>query len=331
MKIKVVHRHMQVGVPDFEYAPGYLFSSDAACEDYDWLVVYDEVCEDDVGTFCEKVEHLRCPRSRTILATWEPVTIKCYSKAYTRQFGHLLTNRPPEAERHPHWHLGRGYFEWFVERGPQKAATTVLPQKTKRISAICSSKRMRHTRHFARYRLVSELAKAVPGLEWFGHGVRAFDRKCDVLDPYAYHVVVENHIAPHHWTEKLSDAFLCECLPFYAGDPAIFEIFPKESIIPIPIDDPTEAARIINEAVAADEYGKRRESVLEAKRLILSKYNFWAQVIELIESATADGSAAAPRSEGTQLIRTRKSIRARNPLAALEEGFFHVRQALHLV
>lgn len=299
----------------FSYRPGYVFTNDPDCRDYDWLVVYDELKR--------PFEELACPRERTILATCEPVSIKSYSRHYTRQFGHLLTNRPPAAEGHPHYHLGRGYYKWFCDRTHPEAASTALPQKTRIVSAVCSSKQMRHTKHFARFRLVSELARAVPELEWYGHGVRAFGMKHEVLDPYRYHVVVENHVAPHHWTEKLADAFLCECLPFYAGAPDLADDFPADSFIPIPIDDPAEAVCIVKESIAAGEYEKRRASVLEAKRLVLEKYNFWAQVSEVIESARSDvGSGAGGR------IYSRRELRRRNLCAAFEDCWIHIRGAL---
>lgn len=185
---------------------------------------------------------------------------------------------------------------------------------------------MKHTKHFARFQLVSKLAKAIPELEWYGHGVRSFGKKYEVMDPYKYHVVVENHIAPHHWTEKFSDAFLCECLPFYAGAPDLADDFPRESFIPIPIDDPTEAVRIVKEAIAAGEYDKRREAILEAKRLILTKYNFWAQVIEVIE--TAEDGLLIVNDRKPPVIYPRRALRRRSPAACLEDLFWHIRQGL---
>ena len=113
MKIKVLGNHSQPGSGVYEWRPGFVFTDDPTCADYDWLVVYDELPASSRGTFQNGFEPLVCPRERTILATWEPVSVKRYSRAYTRQFGHLLTNRPPEAERHPHCHLGRGYYHWF--------------------------------------------------------------------------------------------------------------------------------------------------------------------------------------------------------------------------
>ena len=318
MKIKVINWNwgMARDPEPFEYRPGCVFTCDPDCRDYDWLVVYDELKR--------PFEDLACPRERTILATCEPISIKGYSRHYTRQFGHLLTNRPEAAERHPHYHLGRGYYRWFTNRNYPENVAAVLPPKAKTVSVVCSSKRMRGTRHFDRFRLVSALAEEISELDWYGHGVRGFGCKCEVMDPYRYHVVVENHIAAHHWTEKLADAFLCECLPFYAGAPDLAEDFPSDSFIPIPIDDPSEAARIIRESIAAGEYEKRREAVLEAKRLILEKYNFWAQVLGIVDSQPPVPASRVPDS-GSLRIYGRKALRKISLGAALEDGWAHFR------
>ena len=316
-KIKVLCGFKErAGGPWFEYAPGWVFTQDRACRDYDWLVVFDEMPVER--------EELACPREHTILATWEPVSIKSYSRAYARQFGHLLTNRPPEAERHSNYFLGRGYYLWFNGRvNYVDTAAAVMPPKTKLVSAVCSAKRMRHTSHNARYRLIERLNAEIAGFDWYGKGVRPICKKFEALDAYKYHVAVENHIDAHHWTEKLADAFLSECLPFYAGDPAVFEVFPKESLIPIPLDDPDEAVRIIRESIADGAYEKRREAVLEAKRLVLTKYNFWAQVISLIE-ARKSASASAPGG----FVYNRHVLRWRNPLAVLEDAWLHLTRGL---
>lgn len=313
-KIKVLCGFKErAGGPYFEYAPGYVFTQDRDCRDYDWLLVFDEMPI--------KKELLACPREHTILATWEPISIKGYSRAYTRQFGHLLTNRPPEAEKHPNYFLGRGYYLWFNgRRFYTDTAEAVMPPKTNLISAVCSAKRMKHTNHDARYQLVERLSREIDGFDWFGFGVKPMDKKYEALDSYKYHVAIENHIGAHHWTEKLADAFLSECLPFYAGDPAITECFPEDSFIAIPSDDPAEATRIVREAIANNEYEKRREAILEAKRLVLEKYNFWAQVIELIEARKA-----APVSPVKGSIVDRHVLR-RNPLVALEDLWFKLKK-----
>ena len=107
-------------------------------------------------------------------------------------------------ERHPHYHLGRGYFPWFVHDVPKPGASV---DKSKAVSAVCSSKQMRHTKHHARFRLAGELARAVPGFDWYGKGVKPLERKEDELVPYKYHVAIENHIAPHHWSNRPAARF----------------------------------------------------------------------------------------------------------------------------
>lgn len=327
MRIKVMSRGSTVGVPDFEYRPGFVFVFDPSCADYDWLVVYDELPTADVGNFKNGCEMLRCPVECTILATQEPVSIKRYPKAYTWQFGHLLTNRPKEAENHSHYHLGRGYYWWYIGRDYQEYKSLVLPPKEKSISVISSSKRMQYTKHAARFDLAVYLAENIPGMEWYGKGVRPFAKKYEVLEPYKYHVTIENHIGEHHWSEKLSDAFLAECLPFYAGDPVVDEVFPKESFIPIPIDDPKAAAEIVKTAIANQEYEKRRDAILEAKRLILEKYNFFAQVIEVIENSNNQKTDPVDLKRPARIYE-RKALRKRNILVALSDGYFHAKEEI---
>ena len=313
--IKVLCQNRRRTAEPFEYRPGYVFNTDPDCRTYDWLVAYDELHVDH--------EDLACPRERTILLTGEPTSIKSYSKAYTRQFGHLLTNRPYEAEKHPHYHLGRGYYYWFHGRNYEESLKPVTALKNRIVSACISNKQMCHTQHRLRFALATALSRSVSGFDWYGRGVRTFGRKYDVLDPYRYHVAIENHIAPHHWSEKIADAFLCECLPFYAGDPLLTEVFPQESFIPIPIDDPDEAARIIRSAIAEDAYARRREAVLEAKRRILEKYNFWAQVISVVDESSAQKIRVGT---GPVVIRSRRNLRWHSPQALAEDIVAGVRR-----
>jgi hypothetical protein len=184
---------------------------------------------------------------------------------------------------------------------------------------------MRFTKHAARFNLAEYLTKSIPEMDWFGKGIRPFDKKYDVLEPYKYHVTIENHIAEHHWSEKLADTFLAECLPFYAGDPVADEIFPKESFIPIPIDNPKVATEIIKEVIANGEYEKRRGAILEAKHLILEKYNFWAQVIEVIEASKFQKVTPVDGKRLTKIF-GRKALRKINPIVAISDGFVHLKE-----
>lgn len=255
---------------------GTTFITDPACDKYDWLVVYDELPRS------RKKEPLACPSSHTILITQEPQSIKIYNPSYTSQFEYVLTTQDQRHLEHRNFRLGRGCYIWFNGRTAEENAAAPEFEKNKVVSAICSTKNMKHTAHHLRYKFISQLSRNLPQLDWFGWGKKAIKKKHEALDDYKYTIPMENHIQEHHWSEKLADAFLSLCLPFYAGDPAIGECFPEESYIPIPLDDPIKAQAIIQKAIADGEYEKRLPAIRQARRLILEKYNIWSQIISVI-------------------------------------------------
>lgn len=327
MRIKFISRTYTSSCGGFTYRsmpghPEHQVCMDTDCDDYDWLVVYDDVPNGSTGTIVAGAEKLACPREQTMLLTSEPTSVKHYGRAYVHQFGHYLTNRPASAERHPNYHLGQGYYACCTGKTWDETVNQVLPPKTELISAVCSAKKMRHTRHADRYRLVCHLSKTIPELVWYGWGVRHIDRKCDALDAFKYHLALENHIAEGHWSEKVADALLSECLPFYAGDPMLGEILPPESFIPIPIDDPVAAERVVKKAIADGEYEKRLPAIRAARKLILEKYNMWSQISFVIEAAAGQPITPVDLAH-PQFIKSRHRLR-RSPMIALTDGFSHL-------
>lgn len=324
MKIKVVGKTKMFrlsGNDELEFESGVVFTCDPACTDYDWLVVFDDLSASEV---------LHCPRERTILATWEPVNVKPYFRPFVGQFGHYLTNRPEWAEMHPRYHLGRGYFPWFVLRPLRKLGEEVREAKADSVMAICSRKSMRHTMHHARVALLDALSERLPQMQWYGFAFRRLEDKYAALCAVKYHLVVENNRAPHGWSEKIADALLCECLPFYAGDPKLEEALPREAFIRIPIDDPAAAERIIREAVAKDEWTKRLSAIREAKRLLLTKYNFWAQILDVIRASKGQIETPVDPAHPTVLL-TRRVLAFRHPLAAVFDRIGRLRVNVGLV
>ena len=139
--------------------------------------------------------------------------------------------------------------------------------KTRMVSTICSSKSHGHTLHRKRLKFSFELKRFLPELDLFGHGIRPMDDKAEALDPYRYHVAVENHRSPHHWTEKLADAFLGCTLPFYFGAPNAADYFPPESFVAIDIDRPEETAARIRAAIESEEYERRLHDIQQKSLL----------------------------------------------------------------
>ena len=217
-RIKVIRKSMKASPDQTESLlwGDCLFCTDAAMTDYDWVLVYDEFPRTPVGTIRNETEPLLCPPDQTILITVEPPSIKIYSRAYTSQFGTVLTTHSIRDLPHPGHTLGRGCLEWLYIKPMQEILDQKEFPKTKMLSTICSAKQHTHTMHKKRYDLTRYLADRLPELDWFGHGIREIENKTVAMDDYKYHLCVENHLEPHHWTEKLSDAFVAMTLPFYA-------------------------------------------------------------------------------------------------------------------
>lgn len=301
-------------LPDFVFAaqcpgsrPGWgacEFISDRSCRNYDWLVVLDDIPRVQPG----QVEQLACPRANTILVTTEPSSVTRYGRAFAAQFGRILTNQEEWALPHPRAIRSQTGNIWFYGKGFDEIARTPPSPKPELISTVCSSKRQAHTMHARRYDFTQRLKAELPELEIFGHGVRFIEKKHEALDPYKFHLAIENHRAPHVWTEKLADAFLGYTVPIYCGCPNVFDYFPEDSVIPIDIDDFPGALAAIRAAVSTPgEYERRLPAVIEARRRVMYEYNLPAMLARIIAEA---GPAANDRGGA---IYSRRAMRVRHP------------------
>jgi hypothetical protein len=107
-------------------------------------------------------------------------------------------------------------------------------------------------------------------------------------------------------------------LPFYCGCPNAAEYFPPESFIPLDIDDVAGSARRIRQAIADDEYSKRLPAILEARHLVLERYNLFAVLAREIESRTPlQRSVPAPAGR----IYSIREIRKLSPWIALRHMY----------
>lgn len=296
----------------------YIFDIDET--EYDWLVVYHDI-PDQNSLIIEQPRH--CPRENTILITLEPSSVTVYGRDYVKQFGTVITFQEPWALPHPNvrrkapglmWYYGfsfdnntaRSYGELLAEQ----------PHKTKTLSMMCSSREGRVTLHSLRRIFSKKLKEDIPELDIFGHGLKRVDDKADALQPYEYHVVVENHVAPHHLTEKLPDAFLGYTLPFYHGAPNAQDYYPKESFITIDIHDYEKSRDIIRGTIANREYKDRLPYVREARRRVLEENNLFSLIDQEISSSPATDQSKTPHTVGK--IRNRRTLRIKNPIIGVK-------------
>lgn len=309
----------------------FIFEQD--CADYDWLVVYDDFPRRPGSGKLLWEEPLACPPQQTMLLTAEPSSIKIYGNGFLRQFGYVLTSQEPWAIHHPgaiRRQIGHiWYYGMQSGRGSWDHLDATEPwAKSREISTVCSSKQMRHTLHQNRYDFTQALKTDMPELDVFGHGVCPIDDKADALDDYRHHLAIENHISPHHWTEKLSDPLLAYCLPFYHGCPNAAENFPIESFVAVDITRYGETLETIRKVIRDKEYVKRLPAIREARRLILDEYGTFPQIASLIE----ERHNAEARPETDKVILSRRLWRKKHPLGAacqlLEKNFVQLRNRI---
>jgi hypothetical protein len=181
-------------------------------------------------------------------------------------------------------------LRWFYGAGRTRLrywdeiALAVPEFKSGDLSAVCSTKKQTNTVHGDRYAFTMRLKQLIPTMELFGRGIRPIDDKADALDAYRYHIVIENHLAPHHWTEKLADAFLGLTLPFYCGCPNAGDYFPESSFIPVDVRDPDGAAVVIRNAIATRQFEQRLPAIREARRRVLHDYNLFAVIARELDA-----------------------------------------------
>lgn len=299
------------------------FLLDCDERDYDWLVVFSEFPPVELERFSMWEESLPCPRERTIFVTNEPASVKSYGTDYLAQFGWIITTQEKEVIRHPNAIFKQSGYRWFygADTDPMMdydAIASHLPEeKSELISTVCSAKRQKHTLHATRYDFTWRLKEDLPELEIYGRGVRPVDDKSEALDPYKYHIVVENHIGEDHWSEKLSDAFLGLSLPFYHGCPNAADYFPARSFIPIDINDYDGSLAIIRRAIESGEFEKRLPDLKEARRRVLDEHQVFAMVSREIEAR----HATVAEGEHGGIISSRQALRRKRPWIGLKMAY----------
>lgn len=241
-------------------------------EDYDFVVVLD-----DAGfEFNCKV-----PKAHRLLYIGEPPFIKPYTRSYLCQFGFVsgcsFLHFPNFQHRRTilPWRAGiknnlnYGFFK------------TYIPSSIGRRNKFCiitSNKRFTPG-HRKRVNFVTKLRKEHPELiDLYGNGFLEINDKFDILSKYRFCLSVENCVYPDYWTEKLSDALLCGCYPYYYGCPNIHDYFSNGSLSVVDISDYSETVAKMRTAINTNDDFQTKSDFLQARKFILDKYNLF-QVI----------------------------------------------------
>lgn len=297
------------------------FIFDLDYDRYDWLVVIDDVSRKINGP----VVKLCCPEEHTLLVTTEPPTITKYGKLFTSQFANVLTTQPESSLPHPkRFFSNTGHF-WFNGHSYDELTKSKYFFKNKSLSTVCSSKATKNTNHLRRFEFTQFAQKRIKELVVYGHGIKYIKEKFHALDSYKFHIAVENYIGAHHWTEKLSDAFLSECFPIYCGCPNLEAYFPRESFYQIDLNDYEGAVDKIRDIIDNPSYYEERyEAIRESKVKIMEKYNLLALLDEMIPELDTSSRYACGK-----ILHGRKKMRLIHPKEAFEhitwktKSFYH--------
>jgi hypothetical protein len=282
----------------------FLFDRDEV--NYDWLVVIDDISRN----YRSKPEVLNCADAHTLLVTSEPPTITRYGSSFTAQFEHVLTSQNASALPHSRRIYSHTGNLWFNGRSYDEISSAGFPKKSASISTVCSSKQQNHTLHKQRYNFTSWLKQKLPEIDIYGHGVRFVQNKYQALEPYRYHLAIENYIGPHHWTEKLADPLLSGAVPIYYGCPNIDKDLPPESYIAIDINHKEAAYETIKTCISdPEDYAKRLEALREAQHQILNHHNLLAMLDQIIPE-----HFVARRKPSGRRLYNRKQMRSKHPL-----------------
>ena len=302
---------------DQEALPGvrFVFDGDSS---YDWMVVYDDLPSVSGESLSLSYESLACDPSRTILLTYEPSSIKFYGYDYVRQFAHVLTSHEAACLSHRNRHDVPPVGLWYYGSYSDVQSLSVPPVKTHDVSVFYSGKTMNHSLHDLRHRFITGMMNRFGSdLSVYGRGYQPVEKKKTALDPYRYHIAMENHQGPHHWTEKLSDCFLGYCMPVYAGCTNIADYFPENSYIQVDPRCIDSAYDRITQAIGEGYYEKNISAIIEARQRVLNRYSFGRILSEYVLNCESKVSDLVAPFRGSDIIYSRHLLMCKKPLAFL--------------
>lgn len=223
-------------------------------------------------------DKMRVAPNNTLFIAGEPPTKKVYPAKFYRQFAHVVSCHADDP--HPDVHVSAPCLPWHIglDRSSDSylfgyehlSGLSVPEQKIDKISVVCSDLRTTQGQR-DRLQFLQWIKQALPDkIVHFGRGFNPIDDKMDAILPYRYHLVLENSLVDHYWTEKLADAYLGWSHPIYSGCRNLDDYFPTDSFTPIDIHKPEEALARIQLLLANKD---ALSSIQESRRRILNDYN----------------------------------------------------------
>jgi GR25 family glycosyltransferase involved in LPS biosynthesis/glycosyltransferase involved in cell wall biosynthesis len=166
-----------------------------------------------------------------------------------------------------------------------------IPSKKDQVVNILSYK-TNDVGHNLRIRFLDEISKIdIYGKENY-HKLKSYigkvpnDNRYNVYSKYKYVLAVENNSETNYATEKIWEALLCECLPFYWGCPNLENYINPNAFVRLPLEDIEESKRIVEQAIKEDWWSMRIDAIREAKKKIINELGFFPMIKNIIKNNT---------------------------------------------
>lgn len=185
--------------------------------------------------------------------------------------------------RSPYCTASHGALPWHIEKTYDELKILSSPVKNKTLSWITSDK-VGFKGRKERMNFLKSLTESNIEFDLYGKGFRPIADKYEGLAQYRYSLAIENHSAPHYWTEKIADCFLSWTMPIYYGCSNLDEYFPRESFVQIDIHD-RYVLKQISEVTETELYLKNRDAIAEARRLVLDEYQLFPFIVKKIKES----------------------------------------------
>lgn len=233
--------------------------------------------------------HIEPPSYIRKLRLSSPEIVDKFHKVYTSDLDLVSTNNEKYIASPPfvHWHLGSNYHidkvskEYIIDY--DFLLSRQYPRKEVDMSVI-NSNLMNISGHKIRADFLEKLCNNYSNFNLYGGSKwtkfkqyvdNAPNGKWFPFSKSRYVLVIENESAPFYWSEKFSDAILSFATPIYYGCTNISDYFPEGSYYKIDLKRKDCIEEIIS-IIESDFHEKNINKLLEARELILKRYNMFS-------------------------------------------------------
>lgn len=223
----------------------------------------------------DKNMRVRCRRGSIFILS-EEADNKKWDTRFLKQFDVVIGSQ--DSIDHHHYFSSQYVCPWQVKRSYDNLMTMSTPIKQFNLSAVVSDMTWKEG-HKKRFAFVNQLkGHFKKELDWYGRGNIFINDKWDGLINYRYSIAIENTVSENYWTEKIMDCFLSYTMPIYSGCPNISDYFPEGSYLAIDMNDLEKTIQLIEDAISSDLYTKNLPFIIEARRKVLSEYQFFPKI-----------------------------------------------------